>query len=418
MENLDQTNQGLNSIPLDKIDVSAHQLFESGEVLGLFERLRREDPVHFCAESAFGPYWSLTRYADIMSVDTNHTAFSSSFKHGGIVLDDKLAKPPVEGFEMSSFILLDEPLHTPYRKSVQPIVSAQSLENFKTLVRGRTGKVLDSLPRNEDFDWVEHVSIELTTQMLATLFDFPFDDRQKLKHWSDLTTALEGTPAFTSHADRVSGLMECLEYFTRLWNERVNAAPKFDLVSMLAHDSNTRNMAPIDYLSQVLMLIVGGNDTTRHTMSASVYGMNLFPDEFRKVKEDRGLIENMVKEVLRWQTPLPHQRRTAVEDVTVGNKLIRKGDKVAMWYYSGNRDESMFPDGERIQIDRKNINRHMSFGFGIHRCMGMRIAELQLGILWEEMLERFDSIEIVSEPKRIRANLVNGYSEMMVRIEA
>jgi cytochrome P450 len=404
------------TLPLAGIDVSPHGLFETGEVLPLFAKLRREDPVHYCAESAYGPYWSLTRYEDIVKVDMNHKAFSSSYEHGGITLDDELARPPVEGFVMSSIILLDEPLHTPYRKAVQRVASPPALNALKDLVRRRTVAVLESLPRGEEFNWVDLVSIELTTQMLATLFDFPFEDRRMLRHWSDVTTAVEGTTGFVSHEHRVAELSGCLQYFTRLWNERVNAPPQFDLVSMLAHDPNTRHMTPMDYLSQVLVLIVGGNDTTRNTMSASINALHQFPDEFRKLRQDRGLIDNFIKEIIRWQTPVPHQRRTALQEVTLRGKTIRKGDKVAMWYYSGNRDEAVFPDGDRVRIDRPNARDHLSFGFGIHRCMGLRIAELQLRILWEEMLERFAAIELVREPKRIRSNLINGYSEVMVRV--
>lgn len=406
------------TIPLEQIDVSQHRLFHSGEVLPLFARLRKEEPVHYCPASAFGPYWSLTRYDDIMSVDTNHKQFSSSFEHGGIVLDDEQMRPQVEGFVMTSFIGLDEPEHTKYRKAVQPIVSTESLRSLETLVRERTSKVLDSLPLNEEFDWVDRVSIELTSLMLATLFDVPAEDRRKLVNWSNVTTTLEGMDGFISQDYRVGQLMECLEYFTKFWNERVNAAPQFNLISMLAHDPNTRAMTPTDYLSQVLVLLVGGNDTTRNTMSASVNAMNLFPDQFRKVKQNPALVDRMVHEIIRWQTPVPHQRRTALEDVRIRDKLIRKGDKVAMWYYSGNRDEEMFPDGERIDVERDNVNRHLSFGFGIHRCMGLRIAELQLRIFWQQLIERFDRIELVRPPKRTTSNQINGYTEAMVRIRA
>jgi cytochrome P450 len=402
--------------PSAALDVSPHHLFQSGEVLKLFERLRREDPVHYCPHSAYGPYWSLTRYEDILAVDNNHKVFSSSFEHGGIVLAEDQMRPPVEGFVMSSFIGLDEPLHTPYRKSVQPIVSAAALAQFSELVKARTARVLDELPLGEEFDWVERVSVELTTQMLATLFDFPFEERRKLKMWSDVTTTLEGMDGFVSHEYRVAQLLECLEVFTRLWNDRVNAPPRFDLVSMLAQSPSTRGMTPMDYLSQVLMLIVGGNDTTRNTMSASVYGMNLFPDEFRKLRERPELIDNMVKEVIRWQTPIAHQRRTALEDCRIRDKQIRRGEKVVMWYYSGNRDEAIFPEGEQIRFERENLNRHLSFGFGIHRCLGMRIAELQLRILWQEILRRYGTIELVGVPQRTKSNQVNGYTSMRVRL--
>jgi cytochrome P450 len=405
------------TVPVDQIDVSQHHLFRTGEVLPVFARLRREDPVHYCAQSQYGPYWSLTRYADIMAVDTNHKQFSSSWEQGGIVLDDAQAKPPIEGFVMSSFIALDEPDHGVYRRAVQPIIAADSLKNFENLVRQRTSKVLDSLPMNEEFNWVDLVSIELTTLMLATLFDFPLENRHLLREWSDLTTTLEGMDGFIGHEARVAKLMECLQHFTVLWNERINAPPKFDLVSMLAHNPQTKDMTPTDYLSQILVLLVGGNDTTRNTMSASINAINLFPDEFAKVKQEPSLITPMIDEIIRWQTPIPHMRRTALEDVQVGDKLIRKGDKVAMWYYSGNRDEAVFPDGEVINVQRPNVSRQLSFGFGIHRCMGMAIAKLQLRILWEQMIERYDFIEMVKPPVRTMSNQINGYTDVMVRIK-
>ncbi|GLR66111.1 cytochrome P450 [Acidocella aquatica] len=409
-------NSGLLDIPLDRLDVSQHHLFRTGEVLPLFARLRREDPVHYCAQSQNGPYWSVTKHEDIMKVDTNPKVFSSSWENGGIVLDDAQAIPPVKDFVISAFIALDEPRHGVYRRAVQPIVSADSLRSLEDLVRTRTKKVLDSLPRDQVFNWVDLVSIELTTLLLATLFDVPVEDRHLLREWSDVTATLEGMDGFIGHENRIAKLTECLHYFMKLWNDRVNAPPKFDLVSMLAHDPNTRNMTPIDYLSQILVLIVGGNDTTRNTMSATINAINLFPDEYRKVREDRKLIPAMVDEIIRWQTPIPHMRRTALEDFQLRGKLIRKGDKVAMWYYSGNRDEEVFPDGDSVNVNRPNVSRQLSFGFGIHRCMGMNIAKLQLRILWEEMLDRFEFIEMLKPPVRTMSNQINGYTEVMVRI--
>jgi cytochrome P450 len=404
-------------IPLSEIDVSPHHLFESGQVLPLFERLRREDPVHLCTKSAYGPYWSITRYDDIMHVDTNPQVFSSAIENGGISIDDNLQRPPGGGYEFNGFIVKDPPLHAQYRKAVQPIVSNDSLQSLKALIQQRTSKVLDTLPFNEEFDWVKMVSIELTTMMMATLFDIPLEDRHMLAGWSDATGALEGAEGFVSHEHRVSQLMECLDYFTRLLNQRKNSPPQFDLVSMLAHDPVTRNLKPMDYLGQILLLLVGSNDTTRNSMSGSVNCINLFPDEFGKLKNNQDLIDNMVNEVIRWQTPICHQRRTAMVDTRIRDKILHKGDKVVMWYYSGNRDEDVFPNGNAISLDRAHSNRHLAFGFGIHRCMGLRVAELQLSILWRQILDRFDNIELVRQPKRLRSNQRNGYTEMMVRIK-
>ncbi len=402
---------------LSDIDLSQPGIFASEDVLDVFARLRREAPVHYCANSNFGPFWSVTRYNDIVEVDTNHKVFSSSDQFGGIQIDDAIVRPPVEGANISAFITKDQPHHMPIRKAVQPIAEPPSLDSMKDLVWQRTSNVLDSLPENEEFDWVETVSIELTTQMLATLFDFPFEDRAKLTLWSDMTTATEGSDHFVSPEHRVGHLMECLEYFTRLREQRANGAPKLDLISMLARNDNTKDMDAMNFLGNLLLLIVGGNDTTRNSMSASINALNRFPDEFARLREDPSLIDKMVAEVIRWQTPLSHMRRTALEDVELGGKLIKKGDKVVMWYYSGNHDEDMFETPRQIKFDRKNGNRHLSFGFGIHRCMGLKVAEMQLRILWQQILEKFERIELVSEPQRLKSNFVNGYTEMKVKVK-
>ena len=401
---------------LDLLHVADAQNFVDGSIFDIFEKLRREDPVHYCADSPLGPYWSVTRYDDIMTVDTSHQIYSSAAALGGIVIDDAIQNDPDNEFQLENFIAMDQPRHTPQRKVVQPIATPPAIDSFKDLVRERTGKLLDSLPEGETFNWVQLVSIELTVQMLATLFDFPFEDRHKLVRWSDIATASEGSELIVDQKARIEELMECLAYFTRLHNERANVAPKFDLISMMAHDPNTNNLDPQAYLANVLLLIVGGNDTTRNSMSGSIYASSKFPDQFERLRADRSLIPQMVSEVIRWQTPLSHMRRTALQDTELGGKRIKKGDKVVMWYLSGNYDDSVFAKPERIDLDRENANRHMSFGFGIHRCMGLRIGELQLRILWEEMLDRFKSIEVMGAPTKVNSNFVHGYTDLPVRV--
>ncbi len=404
--------------PLEAVDLSQADMFLGEDVLNVFKRLRHEDPIHYCPESNFGPFWSITRYQDIIAVDTDHKRFSSASELGGVQIDDNVVKPAVEGApRINSFITSDQPHHAPVRKAVQPIAAPPALAEFSDLITKRTEAVLDSLPEGEVFNWVDTVSIELTTQMLATLLDFPFEDRHLLTFWSDIITAMEGSDHFPGHEKRLQYLLECLEYFTRLRDQRANGAPSLDLVSMLARDVNTKDMDPYNFLGNIALLIVGGNDTTRNTMSASVYANHLFPEEFAKLREDRSLVDAMVSEVIRWQTPLSHMRRTALEDVALGDKLIKKGDKVLMWYYSGNHDETVFEDPRQIRFDRPNSKSHLAFGFGIHRCMGLRVAELQLRILWNAILDRFESIELMEPPVRVKSNFVNGYSTMNVRVK-
>ncbi len=400
------------TIPLEQLDVSDPELFEHDTWQAFFARLRAEDPVHYQAESPFGPFWSVTRFDDIQYVDKHHEIFSSE---PTILLGDQ-----PEDFTFVNFIQSDPPVHDEQRKAVQDVVAPRNLAELEPIIRGRVQTILDGLPVGETFNWVDRVSIELTTQMLATLFDFPFEERRKLTHWSDVAIAtpeLTGSDAMTEEQRRAE-MMECYEYFSRLWKERENQPPRFDLISMLIHGESTKDIInrPMEYLGNLLLLIIGGNDTTRNSISGGVLALNENPAEYKKLRNDPSLIPNMVSEIIRWQTPLAHMRRTAKADTELGGKQIRKGDKVVMWYVSGNRDADAIDRPDEFIIDRPHARHHLSFGFGIHRCMGNRLAEMQLRIVWEEILKRFHTVELVGEPVRVRSNFVKGYSELPVRV--
>jgi len=400
------------ALPLADIDVSQPELFRANTIWPYFERLRKDDPVHYCPQSRVGPYWSVTKYKDIMHVETNHAIFSSDVNLGGIGIQN--TKPD---YRRESFIAMDEPRHSKQRKTVAPMFLPQNLDQLANTIRVRACEILDQLPRNETFDWVDRVSIELTTQMLATLFDFPWEERRKLTRWSNVATAAPGNrDVIASEAARMAELEECGAYFENLWKQRVSEPAKIDLISMMAHSDATRDMDPKNFLGNLILLIVGGNDTTRNSLTGSVYSLNLFPNQYRKLRDDHALVQNLVPEVIRWQTPLAHMRRTALCDTEIAGKTIRQGEKVVMWYASGNRDEDMFENGDAIDIERKNAKNHISFGFGIHRCLGLRLAELQLRIAWQEILKRFPVIEVVDEPKLTYSNFVHGYETLPVRI--
>ena len=399
------------TMPLEDIDVSDPRLLEQDAWRPFFERLRREDPVHYQANSPFGPYWSITRFEDIVAVDSNHDAFSSEPTIG---IDDIPDDLPVEMFSA-----MDPPKHDIQRRAVQPVVAPQNLAAMEGLIRGRVKEILDSLPVGETFDWVDRVSINLTTQMLATLFDFPFEDRHKLTYWSELASSSpEMTGGEMTLEEQIAGLMECLETFTRIWHERKGREHAFDLISLLQKDPNTADIVdrPMEYLGNLMLLIVGGNDTTRNSATGGVFALNQSPAQYDKLRANPGLIPSMVSEIIRWQTPLAHMRRIATRDVELGGKQIRKGDKVVMWYISGNRDETAIEQADEFIIDRKNPRHHISFGFGIHRCMGNRLAEMQLRILWEEIMARFSWVEVVGQPERVRSNFVHGYKTLPVRL--
>ena len=394
------------ALPLEEIDLSHPGIWQANEFLPFLKRLRDEDPVHYCARSAVGPYWSIMKYKDIMEVDTSPDIYSSE---PTIAIVDAF-----EEFTLPSFIAMDRPKHDEQRRIVQPVVAPANLKNLEGIIRKRAAHILDSLPIKEEFDWVQNVSIELTTQMLATLFDFPIEDRCKLTYWSDMATAIPGGGVAETQEERWLAIQECLNYFTKLWNERVNQEPGFDLVSMLAHGEATRDMSPMEYLGNIILLIVGGNDTTRNSISGGVVALNENPKEYEKLRTNVELIPNMVSEIIRWQTPLAYMRRTARQDTQLRDKKIMAGDKVIMWYVSGNRDEEVVERPDDFWIDRPKARQHLSFGFGIHRCMGNRLAEMQLRILWEEIMKRFRFIEIVGEPERVYSSFIKGYTKLPV----
>jgi cytochrome P450 len=361
--------------------------------------------VHYCRNSRFGPFWSVTKYRDIMQVEKDHATFSSEM--GGIGIVDQ--KSSDSG---TSFISMDPPKHGQQRMTVAPVVAPRSLAQLESIIRERAGRILDELPIGETFNWVERVSIELTTQMLATIFDFPFERRHKLTYWSDLATnSFSYEPEFVQQQ-----LGECLKEFTELWHDKVARAPSNDLISMLAHGEATKAMEPREFLGNLLLLIIGGNDTTRNSISGGVLALNENPAEYAKLRANPKLIDSMVPEIIRWQTPLAHMRRTATKDARIGDQNIAKGDKVVMWYISGNRDSEVIERADEFIIDRLRPRTHVSFGFGIHRCMGNRLAEMQLRVLWEEIMARFEIIEVVGQAVRTKSSFVRGFTELPVRV--
>ena len=403
------------SVPIEEINPIDGRLFQMDIHEAHFKRLREEDPVHMNELPMTGRYWSITKFEDIMYVDKNHELFSSA---SGITLGPRIdLEPGPAGVDFSNFIAMDPPKHDLQRATVSSVVAPPNLAKMQSLIRERAGTILDGLPVAETFNWVDLVSIELTTQMLATLFDFPFEDRRMLTRWSDVATAPPGTGIVDTAEQRRDELLECLAYFTRLWNERAAMDnPGSDLISMLAHGEDTKNMAPYEFLGNLILLIVGGNDTTRNSISGGVLALNQNPEEYDKLRNNPELIPNMVAEIIRWQTPLPYMRRTANQDVELRGKKIRKGEQLLMWYISGNRDEEVIDNPSAFIIDRPNARHHLSFGFGIHRCMGNRLVEMQLRIVWEEILKRFHKVEVVGEPERLRSSFVRGITNLPVQV--
>ncbi len=411
----DAVQSSANSVSLDAIDVSDPQIYQDDTWYPYFARLRREDPVHYVRDSRYGPYWAVTKYKDIMQVEVNHQVYSSSSELGGIQIEDQ-----PKDMDRPSFIRMDPPRHDEQRKVVSPVVAPANLANMEGLIRERTIRVLDGLPRGETFDWVDRVSIELTTMMLATLFDYPWEERRQLTYWSDVVICNVNSPDSPVHSEeeRFAELTKMAQALGALYNERAQMPPRFDLLSMLAHGAATREMPIREFMGTLGLLIVGGNDTTRNSMTGGLHALSQHPDQYQKLRDDPSLIPGMVSEIIRYVTPVIHMRRTAKEDCELGGKTIKKGDKVVIWYVSGNRDPEAIDDPDNFLIDRPRPRQHLSFGFGIHRCVGNRLAELQLRILWEELLLRFPVIEVMGPPRRVYSNFIHGIRSLPVRIPA
>lgn len=404
-----------HTLPLEDLDPSDPRIFYEDAWQPYFERFRREAPVHRVKDSPYGPYWSVAKYKDIIQVEVNHKVFSSSDEVGGIMINDA-----PKGMERTSFIRMDPPEHDDQRREVSSTVNPVTLAKMEDLIRTRTNMVLDKLPRNEPFNWVEHVSIELTSMMLATLFDYPIDDKARLIKWSDTFICDINAPdaPVKSEEERFAKQMEFAEYMNGFWEERAKKPKSFDVISILAHGDATKNMTLREKMGVLILFLVGGNDTTRNSMTGGLWGLSQFPDQFQKLRENHALTTSLIPEIVRWQTPVIHMRRTATQDFELRGQQIKAGDKVVIWYISGNRDEEHIENPNQFIVDRVRPREHMSFGFGIHRCLGNRLAEMQLKILWDEVLRRDLKIEVLDKPVYAYSNFLHAIRNLPVRVAA
>ena len=395
-------------------DVSRSDIYVEDRWQPIFAEMRGKGPLHHVPESPFGPYWNVVTHKAVSHVEALPELYSSSWEYGGITI---LERDDSSEFHLPMFIAMDRPEHTGQRRTVAPAFTPAEMARMEADIRRRTGEVLDSLPQGERFDWVERVSIELTTGMLAILFGFPWEDRQLLTFWSDWAGDTEIALARDLDEFRQEILFEMGGYFQQLWERRAKEEPGPDLISRMIHSEAMNHMNQYEFMGNLVLLIVGGNDTTRNTMSGIVHGLDTFPDQRKLFEEDPSLIPNAVQECIRFQTPLAHMRRTATEDSELFGETIAKGDKLVLWYLSANRDESVFENPDKLDITRDNARRHLAFGYGIHRCVGARLAELQLRVLLEEMHARRMRVHVTGEVERVRANFVHGFRKLEVELE-
>lgn len=404
----------------ERWDVTRSDIYVEDRWQPIFAEMRREAPVNKVNESPYGAYWNVSTVKAIQHVESLPELFSSSWENGGITIGDP--PPDVDPAVLAErrlpmFIAMDRPEHTGQRRTVAPAFTPGEIDKMAEEVRARTAATLDTLPFGEQFDWVDKVSIELTTGMLAILFGFPWEDRRLLTFWSDWAGDVELGLARGLEDLRFEILSEMAQYFSKLWAERMGAPPSRDLISMMIHSDAMNHMSPQEFMGNLILLIVGGNDTTRNTMSGIVHSLDAFPDQRELFEKDPSVIPNGVQECIRFMTPLAHMRRTATADADLFGQQVKKGDKLALWYISANRDETVFDNPDKLILNRENARRHMAFGYGIHRCVGARLAELQLKILMEEMHKRRMRVHVTGDVQRVRANFVHGFRKLETTIE-
>lgn len=397
---------------LEEVDPSVLSRFVDGSIQSLMKRLRAEAPVHFCKDSPYGPYWSITKHRDIIEIESLPKVYSSDSSNGGIAIVD--ADQAMQGSSMENFISMDPPHHTAKRRAVAPAFTPSEMERLSASIRERSSAMLDGLQRGSEFNWVDRISVPLTRDMLAILFDYPWEERSDLIKWSDAITSLE---MIENQPQKRMGMMfEMATRFHQLWDERSKAEPTPDLLSMMVHSDALGQMNAQEFLGNMALLVVAGNDTTRNSMSAIITAFTQYPEEWQKVLDDKSLIPNAASEIIRWQSPVAHMRRTLVEDIDFNGHPFKAGEKIILWYISANRDETVFEDADRFSVERNNARRHIAFGHGIHRCLGARLAELQIQILLSEMRSRQLMPELVGDVVRTENSFINGYTHLPVRL--
>ncbi len=399
---------------INPIDVSANALYVEDQWREPFAKLRAEMPVSWCPDSPFGAYWSVVTHDLVQQVEVHPEIYSSRWDLGNITIADA-----VGGSDFPNFIAQDAPIHTAQRKVIAPAFSPSQIVKLEAQVRARTTELFAALPRGETFDWVDNVSIPLTLGMLCILFDMPFSEWRDIKRWSDYASGVSADNLNDEfRAEFLAQMTEMLTRFDRELEARKALPPSDDLLSRMVHSEAMGQMDVMERIANIALLIVGGNDTTRNSMSALVEAFDRYPAELAKLRADPSLIPNAAQEIIRWQSPVTHMRRTALCDTQLGGQAIKAGDKIVMWYISANRDEAVFADAERFDAGRANARRHLGFGHGAHRCVGARLAEVQLAALIEEIVSCGAAIKPQGAPTRLASPFLHGFTAMPVVLGA
>ncbi|MFJ9929839.1 MULTISPECIES: cytochrome P450 [Streptomyces] len=412
-------------LPLADVDLANLDNFTDGVTpWRMFHTLRHEDPVHWQPEEAPNSgFWALTRHADIARVDRDAETFTSTkFVNLEEVDEDQIKK-------RASILELDGVRHRALRSLLQRQFGASVINGYADFLRGLTATTLDAALAKGTFDFVADVSADFPINVLARLLDVPPEDNQQLIAWgnriightdpdyADVLLHSEESEKYRDLPFRSPASLEVFAYGRELARQR-RGGNGTDLISRLVNEV-PRDGVPLsaqDFDNYFLLLVVAGNETTRHTISHSMLALLQHPEQLARLKEDPSLIPVAVEEFLRWASPVYHFRRTATRDVELGGKRIKEGDKVVMWFASGNRDEEVFGNPYDFDVARRN-NDHVTFGKGSpHLCLGNLLARTEIRIMFEELIPRLADIKLAGDVPRVRSNFVNGIKKLPVEV--
>ncbi|HKS99582.1 MAG TPA: cytochrome P450 [Rugosimonospora sp.] len=415
----------MDTVPLDKVDLADPDRFLDGTTpWRMFDTLRREDPVHWQPEPAPNAgFWALTRHADIVAVDRDPDTFSSTrFVNLEELDDDQMAI-------RRSMLETDGPRHHALRRLLQRDFAHRAVAEYATFLRGLTARTLDAALAKERFDFVAEVAADFPINVLARMLGVPEGDTPRLIDWgnriigntdpeyADVLLHSAESETYRDLPFRSPAALEVFAYGRDLAARRRGGAGT-DLVSKLVNQvpADGLPLSPTDFDNYFLLLVVAGNETTRHAISHAMLALIEHPGQLARLRDDPDLMPGAVEEFLRWASPLYHFRRTATRDVELGGRRVRAGDKVVLWFAAGNRDEEVFADPYAFDIGR-TPNDHVTFGKGSpHFCLGNTLARLEIRIMFEELLPRLAGIRLAGGVRRVRSNFVNGIKELPVEV--
>lgn len=397
-------------MPLSEIDLANPDHFLAGTPHAWFQRLRREAPVWLHPEPDGPGFWCITRYEDLKAVSRNPRVFSSWL--GGTTLQD-MGEAELAAVRVI-LLNMDPPQHVKFRRIVQRAFTPRRVEAMRPQVRRRARRIVDAIAPKGECDFVRDVAAPLPLEVICDMMGVPEADRSGIFELSNRLIGFDDPEFQTSETDAKIASAEMFTYAFHQAAQR-KKRPGDDLVSqLLTAEVGGEQLSETEYASFFLLLAIAGNETTRTVTSWGMHSLIEHPDQRERLLRDPRLLPAAVEEILRFTPAVHYMRRTTTEATEIRGQHIPKGAKLALWYPSANRDESVFDAPDRFDVGR-HPNPHLSFGIGEHFCLGAHLARLELQEVFRAVLARLPDMELASPPRRLRSNFVNGCKSMPVR---